>query len=130
MTLTLTLTLPVELYSSKNGQQIIYNKRLGRMMVIKKAIARQQEKDLKVLLDANRKTWEKMTTDKIFPLKVGFYVYRKTRRRFDWVNIVQGLQDAMVKNKYLPDDSAMYLTPIFLGFDVDADNPRVEISVL
>jgi hypothetical protein len=55
--MTLTLTLPVELYSSKNGQQIIYNKRLGRMMVIKKAIARQQEKDLKVLLDANRKTW-------------------------------------------------------------------------
>jgi Holliday junction resolvase RusA-like endonuclease len=71
-----------------------------------------------------------MTTDKIFPLKVGFYVYSKTRRRFDWVNIVQGLQDAMVKNKYLPDDSALYLTPIFLGFDVDADNPRVEISVL
>lgn len=124
------ITIPGELHSSKNGQQIIYNKRLGRMMVIKKAVARQQEKDLKVFLEANKKEWEKMVTDKPFPLKVGFYVYRKTRRRFDWVNIVQGLQDAMVKNGWLPDDSAIYLTPVFLGWDVDGQNPRVELTVL
>lgn len=124
------ITIPLELHSSKNGQQIIYNKRLERMMVIKKAVARQQEKDLAVFLMANKRTWDKMIEDKPFPLKVGFYVYRKTRRRFDWVNIVQGLQDAMVKNKYLPDDSAIYLTPYFLGWDVDSVNPRVEISVL
>lgn len=124
------ITLNLELHSSKNGQQIIYNKKLERMMVIKKAIARQQDNQLKILLMANKRIWDKMIEDKSFPLKVGFYVYRKTRRRFDWVNIVQGLQDAMVKNGYLPDDSAMYLTPIFLGFDVDSNNPRVEISVL
>jgi Holliday junction resolvase RusA-like endonuclease len=124
------ITLPLELHSSKNGQQIIYNKRLERMMVIKKAVARQQDSQLKILLMANKRTWDKMVTDKSFPLKVGFYVYRKTRRRFDWVNIVQGLQDAMVKNGYLPDDSANYLTPVFLGWDVDSQNPRVEVSVL
>lgn len=124
------ITLPLELHSSKNGQQIIYNKRLDRPMVIKKAIARQQDNQLKILLMANKRIWDKMIEDKEYPIKVGFYVYRKTRRRFDWINIVQGLQDAMVRNNYLPDDSAIYLTPYFLGWDVDSKNPRVEISVL
>lgn len=124
------ITLPIELHSSKNGQQIVYNKRLERMLVIKKKSAREQDNELKVLLMANKRAWDKMCTDKEFPLKVGFYVYRQTKRRFDWVNIVQGLQDAMVKNGWLPDDSAIYLTPVFLGWDVDSKNPRVEITVL
>lgn len=126
----MTIVLEIELHSSKNGQQIIYNKRLERPMVIKKAVARQQEYTLKTLLMLNKGKWDKMIEGKKFPLKVGFFVYRKTRRRFDWVNIVQGLQDAMVKNNYLPDDSAQYLTPVFLGFDVDSNNPRTEICVL
>lgn len=125
-----TIILPIELHSSKNGQQIIYNKRLERLMVIKKAVARQQDNQLKILLMANKRIWEKMIEGKKYPLKVGFYVWRKTKRRFDWGNIVQGLQDSMVKNGYLPDDSAFYLTPFFLGFDVDPNNPRVEICVL
>lgn len=124
------ITLPIELHSSKNGQQIVYNKRLERMLVVKKKSAREQDNELKVLLMANKRTWQKMCEDKEFPLKVGFYVYRQTKRRFDWVNIVQGLQDAMVKNGWLPDDSAIYLTPVFLGWDVDSKNPRVEITVL
>lgn len=126
----MTIILPLELHSSKNGQQIIYNKRLERMMVIKKAVARQQDNTLKILLMANKRTWDKMIEGKKFPLKVGFYVYRKTRRRFDWCNIVQGLQDAMVRNGYLPDDSAQYLTPYFLGWSVDSEKPRVEMCVL
>lgn len=124
------ITLPLELHSSKNGQQIIYSKKLDRPLIVKKISARVQDNQLKVMLMANKHTWEKMIEGKKFPLKVGLYVYRKTRRRFDWVNIVQGLQDAMVKGGYLPDDSAQYLTPVFLGWDVDGQNPRVEISIL
>lgn len=124
------IVLPVELYSSKNGQQIIYSKSKQRLMVIKKAVARQQEYTLHTLLMANKREWVKMVDGKKFPLKVGFYVYRKTRRRFDWCNIVQGLQDAMVKEGYLPDDNASYLTPVFLGWEVDSANPRCEICVL
>lgn len=124
------ITLPLELHSSKNGQQIIYSKKLDRPLIVKKISARVQDNQLKVMLMANKHIWDKMAKGKQFPLKVGFYVYRKTRRRFDWVNIVQGLQDAMVKGGYLPDDSAQYLTPVFLGWDVDKDKPRVEVSVL
>lgn len=124
------IILPVELYSSKNGQQIIYSKKRQHLMVIKKAVARQQEYTLNTLLLTNKRTWDKMIEGKNFPLKVGLYLYRKTRRRFDWCNIVQGLQDAMVKANYLPDDNASYLTPVFLGWEVDSENPRVEICVI
>lgn len=124
------ITLPLELHSSKNGQQIIYSKKLDRPLIVKKISARVQDNQLKVMLMANKHAWETMIKGKNFPLKVGLYVYRKTRRRFDWVNIVQGLQDAMVKGGYLPDDSAQYLTPVFLGWDVDGQNPRVELTVL
>ena len=64
------------------------------------------------------------------PLSVGFFVYRKTKRRWDWANIIQGISDAMVKAGYLEDDSAEFFTPVFLGFKVDKENPRVELSVL
>ena len=124
------IILPGELYSSKNGQQIIYSKKKQRLMVIKKAVARQQEYSLNVLLMANKKEWDKMVEGKNFPLKVGFYLYRQTRRRFDCCNIIQGLQDAMVKAQYLPDDNASYLTPVFLGWEVDSKNPRCEVCVL
>ena len=126
----MTITLEIELRSAKNERMIIYNKKENRPMIIKKSIARIEEHTLKTLLIANKRIWDKMIEDKSFPLKVGFFVYRKTRRRFDWINIVQGLQDAMVKNGYIPDDSAHYLTPVFLGWDVDGTNPRVEICVL
>lgn len=126
----MTITLELELHSSKNGQQIIYSKKLDRPLIVKKISARVQDNKLKVLLLANKRKWDKMIEGKQYPLKVGFYVWRKTKRRFDWVNIIQGLQDSMVKNGYLPDDCASYLTPVFLGWDVDPVKPRVEICVL
>lgn len=126
----MTITLELELHSSKNGQQIIYSKKLDRPLIVKKISARVQDNKLKVLLMANKRIWDKMIEGKQYPLKVGFYVWRKTKRRFDWVNIVQGLQDAMVKGGYIPDDCAQYLTPVFLGWNIDSTNPRVEISVL
>ena len=126
----MTIILELELHSSKNGQQIIYSKKLDRPLIVKKISARVQDNQLKVLLMANKHKWDKMIEGKQFPLKVGFYVWRKTKRRFDWCNIVQGIQDSMVKNGYLPDDNASYLTPVFLGWDVDPVKPRVEIFVL
>ncbi len=124
------ITLPIELRSSKNERMIVYNKKQGRPMIMKKPIARIEENQLSTLLAINRRTWEKMVEGKQYPLKVGFYMYRKTRRRFDWINLLQGIQDAMTKAGYIPDDNANYLTPVCLGWTVDAANPRVEVSVL
>ena len=63
------------------------------------------------------------------PLKVVFKIYRKTHRKFDYVNIIQGLQDLMVKCGWLPDDNADEIIPVFQPYDVDKNDPRVEIFI-
>lgn len=64
------------------------------------------------------------------PLKISFKIYRKTHRRFDYINIIQGLCDEMVRAGWLEDDDADNLIPVFEPYEVDKNNPRVEITVL
>ena len=45
------------------------------------------------------------------------------------MNIFQGLADMMVKCGWMPDDNADEFLPVFLGYEVDKNNPRVEIFV-
>jgi len=123
------ITLPLELHSSKNSKQIVTLK-TGKKMLINSIYARRQEKILDVLLPANKRMWDKMKEGKQYPLKVGFFVYRKTKRRWDWQNILAGLADCMTRYEYWPDDSVFYFTPVYLGWAVDSKNPRVEISIL
>lgn len=123
------IILPVELYSSKNGQQIIYSKKRQHLMVIKKAVARQQEYTLNTLLLANKRTWDKMVEGKQFPLYVCIYIYRQTNRRSDVNNICQGLFDAMTRAGYIQDDCWKYFIPIYVGVGVDKHNPRVLIWI-
>ena len=61
----------------------------------------------------------------VWPIKLRIKIYRKTKREFDYNNIIQGLQDMLVEAGYLPDDSAKYLIPYFEPFEVDPKNPRV-----
>lgn len=126
----MTITLELELRSSKNERMIVFSKKQNRPMIIKKPIARIEENKLHTLLMLNKGKWDKMIEGKSFPLKVGFFIYRKTRRAWDWINLLQGTQDAMTKAGYIPDDNVNYLTPVFLGWAVDKENPRVEICVL
>lgn len=122
------ITIYGELYSSKNHRQVFRSG--GKIIIAKPAKAKAQEKDHAIQLQAGKVRWNKMVVGKAYPLRVGFRVYRKTNGAFDWCNIIQGLADAMTKAGYFPDDSAKYFTPVFLGFDKDAQNPRTEIEVL
>ena len=119
-----------ELYSSKNNMHFARLKN-GRTILLKSKKAQEQEKILDNLLKLNKHFWDSMIDGKNKkPLNVGFFIYRRTKRRWDWANIIQGISDAMVKAGYLEDDSAEFFTPVFLGFEVDKENPRVELSVL
>lgn len=61
---------------------------------------------------------------------VKWLILNSTRRRFDYVNIVQGLLDAMVAVGYVEDDSAEYVIPVFEPYEIDHDNPRTEVVVI
>lgn len=122
------ITLPIELHSSKNSQQIITLKS-GKRMIIKSKYARQQDIALNALLPANKKNWLEMKSfsRQSPPYYVCFFVYRKTHRRSDINNLTQGIFDAMVRHGYIEDDCWSKFIPVYVGVGVDKNNPRVLI---
>lgn len=123
------IILYTHLYSMKNSRTFTRLKN-GMTILAKPGRVRKMEKDLDDMLEKHKPMWVEMIKDKKYPLKVGFYVYRKDKRRWDWQNIIQGLADAMTRAKYIEDDSAYFFTPVYLGWDIDKEHPRVEIRVL
>ena len=121
------ITIYGELYSSKNSKRIV---KFGNKMAL---IASKQYmasvKPIEQQLVLNRGKWLRMSENVPSPLKIVFKIYRKTHRRFDYVNIIQGLQDLMVKCGWLIDDNADVMIPVFEPYEVDKNNPRVEISL-
>lgn len=123
------IIIKIELRSSKNSRQFVRMKN-GRTLLLKSKLAIEQDRILDEELKKNFNKWKNMISQKCLkPLKVCFFVYRGSKRRWDWLNIIQGLSDSMVKAGYIEDDSAEFFTPVFLGFEIDKNNPRVEISL-
>lgn len=121
-----------ELYSSKNHTRILTNARTGKPFVTKAAKTAKSEPAILMQLNANRPKWNGMVAmaKQSLPLMVQFKIYRRTNGVFDYANIIQSLSDLMVKAKYLQDDRAQFFLPVFVPFEVDKHNPRVEIKIL
>lgn len=126
----MSIVLYGELYSSKNSRQVV-NMR-GRTLVLKSKQCQRGEKEfapqMEELRDAFISECESQLENRK-PLKIAFKIYRKTRRRFDYVNIIQSLLDLMVKHHWIEDDNADEILPVFREYEVDKYNPRVEISI-
>ena len=119
-----------EIHSSKNSRRaIIHN---GRNFVVKSAVAKQDEKTIGYqLMDyEKRNEWARMCMGQYYPLYVEFRFIRKTKRRWDFANLVQGVADAMVKAGYIPDDDVEHFIPVYVPHYVNKDAPGIEIEVI
>lgn len=96
--------------SKKNSKIITRNKR-----IISSKLTRGYEQWISNLMQSNFKEWEKMTCNKTYPFKVGFYFYRDSRRKWDFVNIIQTIADVMQDYQYIIDDDTKHFIPIYLG---------------
>lgn len=123
-------TIYGELYSSKNSRQIFFNKATGRRYVVKSDVAKQDEMELCNKLLNIKKQFLAVIKYKNKPLHIVFKIYRQTKRRFDYINIIQNLCDCMVKMGLIEDDNANELLPVFEPYEVDPLKPRVELEVL
>lgn len=125
----LTLTINGQLFSKKNSKQIV--KRGDTSFLINSKSALEASEPLIKQLFSLKPIWDKKFKPHItMPQHIGFYLYRQTNRKFDYVNIVQQLLDCMVNCGYFPDDNVNYINPVFLGWEKDADNPRTEIKLI
>ena len=123
------IELPIELYSSKNSKQVFKNKRTQKHFIGKSEKSIESQKDLLKILPLYRRQFCKMLKGKEKPYYISFKIYRKTKGRFDYVNIIQLLLDCMVKDNWLDDDNANEIIPVFEPYEVDNKNPRVIIGV-
>ena len=77
------ITIYGELYSTKNSKRIL--KAGDRLFIAKSAVSKAHDKQIEQQLVIYRKKWESLCTGKKYPLKVIFKIYRKTKRRFDYI---------------------------------------------
>jgi len=119
-----TITLNGEIHSWKNSKQIITVH--GKPRVIK---SKQAQSDLAVFLPQLLQHKDFFSTAD-YPLHLGFYLFRETKRDYDYINMLQGIQDMLVMADCIPDDSIKYLHPWILGSEHRKGNPAVSISRL
>ena len=93
------IKIPLLCRSKKNSQQIIYNRKTKKPIIIQSEIYNQFEKDCAIFL----KQYGKETIDYPVNLKCTFYV--KDRIRRDLTNLENAIADILVKYKVLEDDN-------------------------
>jgi len=120
------ITIYGELYSKKNSKMIVGK---TRKFLIPSAAYRVHEKAMAQQLRDNRQKFLDMIAGKEKPLELKHMIYRKTARKWDYTNLVQGLHDCMVSEGLLPDDNANEIIPVFMPYAIDRNNPRVELWV-
>lgn len=78
-------------------------------------------------LEADREEFRKRLHMK--PAVIWFTFYRGSRRKFDYINALQGVADAMVKAGLIDDDNADEFLPMFSQYRYCKENPGVAIKI-
>ena len=117
------IVIPIEPRSKKNSQQIIYNPKTKRPMIIQSKLYTNFEREGGLYLKKY-----KSNIDYRVNLKIDFYV--KDKRRRDIANYVEAIQDILVKYEVLKDDNYNIVYSLDgTRMYVDKENPRVEIEI-
>lgn len=119
----LNIWIPGNVPSSKNGK--IWT---GKFLVHSKACRRYIKETRKYYSDPElKKLFIKAT--KTLPIDVYFQFYRNSKRKFDFINAAQIVQDLMVKHGWIEDDNADIINPHFLPYIYDKNEPGVSIKI-
>jgi len=120
--------IPGNVPSSKNSKQFVHAKG-GRPFLVDSKVTREYKKATEWYWAMHKKDFLKMVGDKSFPLRVKFRFVRGSRRKFDYVNPLQTVQDIMQKYGWIPDDDSDHLFPLLEGYSYDKQQPGVYISL-
>lgn len=119
----LELTIEGVPRSKKNSQQII--RVGGKPRLIQSKAYREYEKDAVAQIEAMHKAWH---ID--FPCNVKVIFYRPTRVRCDLTNLLEAIDDVLVKAGVIEDDN----WKIIVAHDgsrirFDSERPRTEVTI-
>lgn len=117
----LRFTINLTPVSKKNHQQIIFNRNTGHRMVIPSPQYKQYEHDA---------AWFMPPTKAEGQVNIKALFYMPTRRRVDLTNLLEALNDILVKYGVIEDDNSNVVVSVD-GSRVlyDKENPRTEVEI-
>ena len=115
-------TIPLDPITKKNSQQIAINRTTGRPFITQSKRYKEYEKAALLFIPKGVRIAE--------PVNVKCLFYMPTRRRVDLTNLLEAIDDVMVKAGLLEDD-AFTIIQSHDGSRVlyDKNNPRTEIEI-
>lgn len=122
----LHITIPLNPVTKKNSQQIVYTKD-GRPFILPSKQYKDYERESRYWLSRYR---NRAGFPFYHPVEVTCLFYRKTRHKVDLTNLLEAIDDILVKYGVLDDDNSQ----IIVSHDgsrvlYDKDNPRTEIYI-
>ena len=116
------LQIPLAPISKKNSQRIMINRATGKPFIMPSAQYKQYERDAERFIPRGLKIAE--------PVNVKCLFYMPTRRKVDLTNLLEAIDDIMVKAGLLADDNSEIVqshdgSRVFY----DKANPRTEIFI-
>ena len=116
--------IPLNPRTKKNNQQIMFNRKTGKPFVSQNEKYKQYEQDAGWYIRNNK--FKPID----FPVNVKCVFYRDSKRRVDLTNLLEAIDDILVKYNILADDNF----EIIAGHDgsrvfVDKVYPRTEIEI-
>lgn len=126
-----SIFIPGEIGSSKNSKKIAFNPKTRQRYVIDSVPVERYKKHAGILWQNEKKNFDRMTAGLLKPYKIEFQFIRKTKRSFDFINMLQLPLDMMVKYGWIQDDDYLNVVPC-INPDVifDKNNPGVRIKVI
>jgi hypothetical protein len=138
--------IPGEVPSSKNSKEIgfiflkngsqsrTFVKRGEKLIPVRFTLnsskaTKRYVKDHAIDYIANKVKFQRMIKDMDPPYRVVFKFIRKTKRKFDYINAAQIVQDMMATHDWIVDDDCNNLKPYFIDYEVNKNEPGVIISV-
>ena len=116
--------IPKNVPSSKNSKQWT-----GKYLIHSKTV-RNYIKITKPDWIANKKKFLKLIENKQKPYNIKFTFIRDSKRKFDYINPCQTVQDLMEQYGYIENDNCENIIPCFEKYIVDKNNAGVKIEVL
>ena len=118
----LNFTIPLAPVTKKNSQRIVINRTTGRPMIIPSAAYKDYEREAALFMPRG------VRIDK--PVNIKCLFYMPTRRKCDLTNLLEAIDDILVKTGVLSDDNYTVIeshdgSRVFY----DKDNPRTEIYI-
>lgn len=119
--MSIKITIPLPPVTKKNSQQILINRQTGKPFIAPSKKYREYERDA---------MWFVPGEDIDYPVNVKCLFYMPTRRKVDLVNLLEAIDDILVKGGCLQDDNS----EIIVSHDgsrvfYDKENSRTEIFI-